>query len=615
MLQMQQHQDGLHRRLSVIGVPTYTIKPLVELMVKWESCSGIEWTISRLKSLKVDLIRDQSGLGNLTWIRKNRSGDIAGTIGSIFRWARKSEKNFARAVQAFMAYTFYIHSDLTESQKNKFLSGINPNQVDDGLSKGFHKSFTKTVQRTVQRRSVHRVPRPLVTYQGSPDKKAPGLLGSRSLPQTDRILDELHYLNTSGGMRLYAKYKRLYQPLLLGMKARREYLNSLTSRENASGTVRGGEIHFLQEPGGKLRSVASPFRIHQEVLRPLGLEIYDVVRSLPWDCTFDQSKAIPHIQSHLAKGGEVHSVDLSSATDHFPLSLQMTALRAVIQKEDWDHLELFQEISQGEWKSPLGVLHWTKGQPLGLFPSFGSFTLTHGLLLRHLAGHFSDQFFVVGDDVVILDAKLHQDYIAVLDRMGCPHSPDKSISSSILSEFAGKIITKDVVIPQLKWRKMSDDNFLDLCRLLGRQSRCLLSNRQKNVFDKVAHLCEPFGLNFSLPGDDLATMVHRTLNSFDPEETVLGSLMSLRKKLNQSVYTSTEVVDSNELSKLAATFDEKVKFAMKSTIFSSFDIACQMGIDGFSSLPRALEMDSRLPLSERAPSRVSTLDRYERILQ
>lgn len=618
MLLMQHHQDGLMRRLSVIGIPTYTIKPFVGMLVKWENCSGVEWTIKRLKSLKIDLFRSKAGLPTQSWVRKNSKGEFAGTIGSLFRWALSSDRGFRRCVQAFMAYTYYILPDLSEVQKKKFLSGINPERTDDGLDQSFIRDFSNTVRRTVRKRSITCCARPLVTYQGSPGKKAPRLYGQKSIPQNDKVLDDLQFFNTDGGLRLYTKFKELYKPLILGLRKRQDYLEWISGNNHfpqPDFPIVGGEIHFLQEPGGKLRSVASPLRIHQEALRPLGEEIYRLVRSLPWDCTFDQSKAIPHIQSCLRQGCQVHSIDLSSATDLFPLSLQVAALKAVFRKEFWVHIDLFEQISRGIWNSKIGWLQWSKGQPLGLFPSFGTFTLTHGLLLRHLAGPYKNQFFVLGDDVVILNDKLRDDYISMLDRMGCPWSEDKSLSSNKLSEFAGKVITSNEVLPQLKWRRLSDDNFLDICRLLGARSRCLLSERQKVVFDAVAHLCDPIGLNFSLPGDNLEKMIKRTLAFYRPIETVLGSLMGLRKRINTHVYSlADEDFDSDELESYSATFDEKVKDAMRKTVFTNWEVLLSIGPDGFSSLPQALGLEPRLPLRESNPTRVTTLERYERFL-
>jgi hypothetical protein len=58
---MQHHQEMLRRRLFVIGIPKQLISPLLKEWVKWEIHSGVEWTIKRLKSLKVDLIRMKTG--------------------------------------------------------------------------------------------------------------------------------------------------------------------------------------------------------------------------------------------------------------------------------------------------------------------------------------------------------------------------------------------------------------------------------------------------------------------------------------------------------------------------------------------------------------------------
>jgi hypothetical protein len=600
----------------VIGIPRYIIPEFIRLLVKWEKCSGIGWTIDRLKGLKVDLIRRHAGQHSLTWIRKNRKGDIAGTLGSLFRWADKSENNFGRSVQALMAYTYYIHGSLTDAQKEKFLSAVNPT-LKETFTTRFLTGFCLTTSQTLRKRSVHVTARPLVTYRGCSSKRAPRHFGRSSVPQDHRILDDLQVFNTPGGLYLFNKYRRLYKPLLLGLGYRQEHLLRLTEQTNPKPEkVYGGEVHFLQEPGGKLRSIASPFRIHQEVLRPLGLLLYDAVKSLPWDCTFDQTKALPHIQAHLSHGGQIHSVDLSSATDYFPLSLQLAVLRTIIDKKDWDHIDLFEEISRGTWKSSIGEIAWTKGQPLGLFPSFASFALTHGILLKHCCpgGRYSGQFYVLGDDVVILDEKVYERYQIMLARMVCPWSTDKSLSSSKLAEFAGKIITSTRIIPQMKWRGISDDSFLDICRLLGRQSRSLLSNRQKKVFDQVAHLCEPIGLNHSLPGDNLQKMVMRTLDFYQPEKTVLGSMMGLRKKLHRLVYSSDESFNQEQLSEISATFDEKVKSALARTIFARWSSSNSICLEAFESMPEALGLSPRLPLKEVTSNRVTTLEWYERHL-
>jgi hypothetical protein len=104
------------------------------------------------------------------------------------------------------------------------------------------------------------------------------------------------------------------------------------------------------------------------------------------------------------------------------------------------------------------------------------------------------------------------------------------------------------------------------------------------------------------------------MDFYQPVETVLGSLMGLRKKLNNIVHTSSEDLNSNELYDLSATFDEKVKSVMLQTIYSNWEIALSIGLDGLNTLPEALELSPRLPLGVFTPSRKSTLERYERHL-
>jgi hypothetical protein len=618
MLVFQQHQGSLEYRLLTIGIPQPLIKPVIAEWVKWEQCSGVEWTIKRLKGLKVDLIRSHSGLPMLTWVRKNRRGQIWGPHGGLFRWANKNEVNFSRAVQALMAYTFYIFSRSTEEQEKKFIAAVT-STAPTNLTPSFLEAFSKTVKASVHCCSVGQV-EPLITFRGSPSKKSPRLFGRPSVHQDSSVLSEVEFFSTSG-LGLLAKYPEFYLEQLKGLSVHSYYSWLVSNHRNncdrfgspPSEDFLGGEVHFLQEPGGKLRSVASPFRIHQRALAPLGNSLYRLVASLPWDCTFDQHRAHPFIQRHLSEGKRVHSVDLSSATDYFPLELQLTALRAIFGNQERS-IDLFEEVSRSVWKSPVGDVKWTRGQPLGLYPSFAAFTLTHGLLLLHLAGSFKNQFFVVGDDVIILSDKLYDDYIAMLDRMACPWSCDKSISSSLLAEFAGKIVTPTRVIPQLKWRRLSDDNFLDIARLLGRRSRVLLTARQKRVFDALAHLCEPIGLNFSYPGSNLTKMVEDTIRFYQPEEVVLGSLMGLRRRMQEILHSSDNIVgDPLILEDIASTFDEKVKLALSRTVFNRWESSISIGLEGLETVPEAAGITS-LPPKVVSPGRITTLERWERII-
>jgi hypothetical protein len=370
-------------------------------------------------------------------------------------------------------------------------------------------------------------------------------------------------------------------------------------------TSYAGEVHFIQEPGYKLRSIASPYRIHQLALKPLGDTLGKIVSTLPWDCTFDQTKAIQPIQLRLWSGKPVYSVDLSSATDYFPLQIQEMVLRAIFGSSSKD-VDLFCGISKMAWKSSQGDIYWKRGQPLGVYPSFFAFTLTHGLVLAWLSEMKTDKFYVVGDDVVILDDQLYTKYIAFLKKTSCPYSVDKSICSETLAEFAGKVVTPNCVIPQLKWRKISNDNFLDLAKLLGPRSRELMTNRQQKVFDLVKDLLPPIGLNMSKPHSDL-------LSSFLRTEEILSrvqhnAVRSLVDLIRPTWKNSMEDPQKHRLSLVSDTFDEKVQKVFQKTVFSHWKWLNQI-----SDLPQALGLEPRLPI-EACHARLSTLIRYERYL-
>jgi len=158
-------------------------------------------------------------------------------------------------------------------------------------------------------------------------------------------------------------------------------------------------------------------------------------------------------------------------------------------------VNLFCELSKASWYMPQhGEISWRRGQPLGLYPSFGAFALTHGcLLLGLLNKEWNNQFFVLGDDVVILDDQLAQDYFQVLSFLECPVSIPKSLHSNKLCEFGGKIVTASTVISQYKWREISDESFIDLAKIIGPKSLALFKPRQVKILKRLAPIPDFLG--------------------------------------------------------------------------------------------------------------------------
>jgi|FLTM01.1.fsa_nt_gi hypothetical protein len=614
-------EQGMRSRLWVIDVPKHYQEEFISLVMRWYHCSGVEWTISRLKGLKVDLYRRKAGLDPLSHVRKNRRGDLAGCIGGLFRYADKSDKNFRKVVQTLMCYSVFIHSKPTPTQIEKFVTALSadPPIIDRKYGRMFQSIRKNFGERPVKRQKDVS----FLLFRGSSEKRKPSL-GFSSTPQDrDVLADALSIVDNEMYLHVFRHWD-LYGPVFEGISLpepthlRLNYLKRKLAHESAP--LYGGKVAFIQEAGGKLRSVASPFMGHQLALQHFGDAVYGLIRELPWDCTHDQSRPIRGLQSHLESGQTVHSVDLSAATDYFPLEIQSRCMRAIFG--NLSDITLFEEISRSLWKSPIGEVQWKRGQPLGLYPSFAVFTATHGLLLWYLNGcKHNEDFFVVGDDVVITNDHLYHAYIATLQEWGCPYSPDKSISSNQICEFAGKVITPRTVISQYKWREMSNDNFIDICRQLGPRSRILLSKQQKEVFDKIKHVSLPLGLNFSYEGSTLYEMETNSASVFgQAEEKILESLVDLAgvvwKNLHGSPppssddFKSLPSVDTDVLLMKVATFDEKVRDVLR-TMLPWFNINIKPG--AVSGVPRGLG-NTELPLATPDPSRVTNLKRYRQAL-
>jgi hypothetical protein len=158
-------------------------------------------------------------------------------------------------------------------------------------------------------------------------------------------------------------------------------------------------------------------------------------------------------------------------------------------------VNLFCDLSKASWYMPhYGEISWRRGQPLGLYPSFGAFALTHGcLLLGLLNKEWDNHFFILGDDVVILDDQLAQDYYQMLMHLGCPVSLQKSLHSNSLCEFGGKIISANSVISQYKWRGISDDSFVDIAKIIGPKSLALFMPRQVKIIKRLSQIPDFLG--------------------------------------------------------------------------------------------------------------------------
>lgn len=619
-------------RSRLVGVPPEISEPVILLFRKWCDASGIEWSVQRMKDVKVDFLRKKGGLPKTSqWIKRGKGSNFfGGPLGSLESWAFVHPSHFGKAVALLNCYTVFFAPGVTPRQARKFVAGVTAKPV------ALPPDLESIIQIGIQLSGVKRVRklpsfRPLITFQASTSKRAPTLWGS--VPEDEGVIDSLAFLSSNAGLRHFLDHSEFYRPILKGLEPEYDWMvhryTAFGMRSNPlpeKGSFEVGRIGLIQEAGYKLRAVANPGRIFQRVLEPLGKVLFGILRELPWDCTFDQSKADISIVDRLRSGNCVHSVDLSGATDYFPLILQEKVLQHLFPDFE-NYVNLFLEICRGEWKVPSGfpdehlssrhTLVWSKGQPLGLFPSFASFALAHGILLQGLLGRDWDgEFYVLGDDVVILDDELYGKYRSSLAILECPVSEPKTLSSTTVAEFRSMIFTDLGLIPQHKWRRLSDDSFVDIIRNNPYLSPMLLP-RQRMVIKLISGLptelgglgLNPKGLSLS---DRLEPFWPMILSDYVPTERLVGHNGLIKNLLYKSKVSFMSSNSGPERDLRVEAFDQKAMSYVRDLLGGEFVPLYE--ILG-RNLDKVVDGNIDLPiLGTDSLTKVSRLERWENTL-
>jgi hypothetical protein len=519
--------EDLASYYAALSLPKSVVSEYQKLLQKWITNHGVPWTVDRCKTIYTDYVRFRAGLPLVgTWYSKNHLGLPKGVISHIFKLSITRKRQRFSCGVLLRAYTRFISDEPTEKQLSKFLQGVTSEDVviPDSIRKGVVDGIPHIGGPFV----VERLQPSYISYVPSPSRRVPLYNGKTAAEDTHWFTQWETIQYTPTGRYLENKYHPIFSKVFAGFI--RFSQGDCWPPQSTVDAV--GKIGLIQEPGFKLRAVANPNRVYQIALKPLGDAVYKAVQQLPWDCTFDQSKAIPVIQQHLQAKSRCHCIDLSGATDYFPLSLQLDLLHVLFPNMK-DYVDLFEELSRSNWVMGDTTIKWTKGQPLGLYPSFGSFALTHGMLLYYLNSYsHNNEFYVLGDDVVILNDGLALKYLETLKILGCPVSESKSITSQYIAEFGGKLISKEFVEPQLKWRQMSDDNFIDVLRLLGLRAMRLLRPQQRKVARAIYDIPDFMGgVGLNPDGIPLQDRIEKYLTLFG--EDVSTFLMSYDRKFNQ----------------------------------------------------------------------------------
>lgn len=509
------------RSLRISGLDRGSTLALTNQIMKWVRNSGEEWTVDRLKTIKTYYLQTlASGSGNLDWVSRNRDG-YPKYFSQVFR-LKKPQK----VLSALMCYTTYVAQKPTKKQIEKFVSSVTAestfisNFLLSHLSNPRGKPLMQQPQ-FFQSKDMKNLPSHWAWYGWwRPEQQA---LRNIRVPQAVGKYDPTsgYYIPEFKSVPMSVETQASiqgYHPALRRWLAKQSNPGALAevwtlqeinrmvgpvpyqdTHERRTGSFPVGTIGFIQEPGYKLRAVANPLPTLQLALSRLGRRLKEELQEIPEDCTFNQDQGIRDVQQKLREGMELSSIDLSDATNLFPYTLTREVVSRVpnVLKED---LELWDETVKGTWLMPdRSEIRWTRGQPLGVYPSFFGFALSHHALVKSITPEF---YRILGDDIVI-DRKSGDRLKDLYREIGCKISEPKTINSSLMAEFAGKIILPDRILIQPKFRSPSDRNFIDYVQNLGPRALGFLRPRQRKVlkpFLEMPRSLHPYACGFNPKG-------------------------------------------------------------------------------------------------------------------
>lgn len=264
-----------------------------------------------------------------------------------------------------------------------------------------------------------------------------------------------------------------------------------------TGKNASGRLALLEEAAGKVRVVALLDVWSQWALKPLHNWIFDLLRSIPQDGTFNQLRPVEALLRKVGNDTTIYSYDLSAATDRLPVVIQEILLAQVFGDsfaKCWRELLVgrpywISKRVQRERGLASRALRYAVGQPMGGYSSWAMLALTHHAMVQFCAfrcgytGWF-DLYAVLGDDIVIADSRVAKKYRVLCRLLGVEIGLNKSlVSKGRTLEFAKKLFYQgeDISGLPLKFWAAAQSSSGVACALMSWVTRGTFSNAVRSL--------------------------------------------------------------------------------------------------------------------------------------
>lgn len=211
-----------------------------------------------------------------------------------------------------------------------------------------------------------------------------------------------------------------------------------------------GRLVALDKDGaGKRRIIAITDWWTQSAFKPIHDALFKALATLPQDGTHAQWKPVEEwVIPRIRLVNTSFSFDLTAATDRLPLAFQTQVMAALFGSNVascWTEL-LDRDWAYKENKSAENSLYkYAVGQPMGAYSSWAMLAFCHHVVVQIAAMRSGwlgvyPYYAIVGDDLIICDKGVADQYRIIMHTLGVPVNMTKSIvSDKGIFEFAKRL--------------------------------------------------------------------------------------------------------------------------------------------------------------------------------
>jgi hypothetical protein len=207
-----------------------------------------------------------------------------------------------------------------------------------------------------------------------------------------------------------------------------------------------GRLTALNKDGaGKRRIIAIADWWTQLVFRPYHSSLFRTLKDIEQDGTFDQWAPVENwVLPRLRLGFPAFSFDLTAATDRLPIQFQAQVFALFFGAKA---ARLWTDLLDRDWWFQGEPIRYAVGQPMGALSSWAMLAICHHVVVQLAAQRagwttWFPYYAVLGDDLVIADKHVADNYLAIMRQLGVPINLSKSlVSETGLIEFAKRWVS------------------------------------------------------------------------------------------------------------------------------------------------------------------------------